>query len=263
MVSLAVRCGVLLLPVLVAGCNVEGGYPQSWDTGGQQGGTGSGSSQTTSSMNGIWTGSLTLDGSTGGSAATAVVWDGDLLLVSSAADAVFGGAVSGTSASGSTSVDASGDVRAYSADGNALDQGTLSGTVDPQNHMNATVSGTQRDGTLSLDYDNDFAASTTLADLAATWSVTRNGETLSLSVDKGGAVSGSRSDGCQYVGQLNALSGVSNLYRLTLTISTCSGANGDYAGYGYLDQDPDPDSLRLLSERGKNDRAFWAFLDRQ
>ncbi|KPV39468.1 hypothetical protein AN478_09880 [Thiohalorhabdus denitrificans] len=246
----SVILGLLAITTLTSGCKLENGWGVAFSqsSGEEEDGTGAGS------MDGIWTGTLTLEGAAAGDSATAVLWEGELVVVSAGADAAYAGGLSRTADSGEDPVALEGDFRAYSAVGEAQGAGSVSATVAPEEELTATVTGTERDGDLDLGPADAFEESVSLEDLTGTWSQTRDGGTLSLSVNSLGSVTGSGADGCSYQGDLEALSDAPNLFRLALTVELCNADNGDYAGYAYLDAATSPDTLRLLTEREERDR---------
>ncbi|MFP4560711.1 MAG: hypothetical protein ACLFQ3_05250 [Thiohalorhabdus sp.] len=241
---------------LTAGCKLENGWAvAASQSSGEDGESG------TDSPDGIWAGTLTLEGTSAGSEATAVLWNGELLVVSAEADAAYASSVARTGDDEEDSVEAEGEVRAYNADGEPLDSGTVSASVVPEEELTASVSGTSRNGDLALESAEAFENDTTLEDLADTWSVERDGRTLTLSVTRLGSVDGSRSDGCNYGGDLEAVSGAPNLFRLTLAVDLCDAEDGEYTGFAYLDSATTPDTLRLLAERDE-DRFLGRALSR-
>lgn len=220
-----------------------------------------GSTTATAELDGIWEGSVSPTASVS-PAVTAVVWDGDLRAVSPDHDAAYAGAAAPV-ASGSSGSLSREPVRAYDAIGGAQGTGTLSGSYVEGRELALTVSGTSRDGELDTTYAALFERDTGLSDFVASWSQSRGGRTVTLTVDSGFRLTGSSSDGCSYSGELSLLRSDRNLYRLRLTLENCSPRNGDYTGLAFLRPDAGPGEWMALAERDTGDRFWWARLVKQ
>ncbi len=256
--------GVLFLgALLLAGCRFTNGWGIVAQGPGEPGTTDSG----TPSVDGIWTGTLALADDGGTHDAIAAVWDGKLLAVSPDGDAAFAGAAAPPAAAATVAgADlAEGEVRGYDAAGVAQEVGILTGTVTAAESLTATVADTGRDGELDLAYDGLVERGTGLSQFEGSWSRTRDGETLTLTVSVGTrfTIEGSSTNGCTFSGQLLLLRSDRNLYRLELTAENCGDDDGSYTGLSYLDPDASPQEWVALAERDEQDRFWWARLDRQ
>jgi len=249
---------VALLVALMAatGCRLTNGWAEALAN------MAEGEISTTAVLDGVWTGDLTPVGETTSYPAHGAVWDGRLLAVSPGASTAFAGAVAPAS-SGTSGDLAADEIRAYDADGAAQGTGTLSGTFAEADTLAVIAAGSSRDGTLSQTYDSLFERNTGLNSFVASWSETRDGRTVTLTVDASFNVTGSSSDGCSYSGELSLLDEARNLYRQHLTIESCADENGDYSGLAYLDPDSSPPEWLALTERADEARFWWARLEKQ
>lgn len=247
---------VAILALALAGCE---GFYEAWAV---DQGNGDSSSSTTS-LDGIWPGTLDRDETSSPTFALAAVWDGKLLALSQNGDAAYAGAIAPASSPASGDL-GEGDVRVFDGAGTAQDPGILSGTYAETDTLTVAIADTtSRDGQLDLTYDALFERGTALNGFVGSWSQTRDGQTLTLTVDSSFAITGSRTDGCNYSGDLAPLDQDRNLYRLILAIETCPDDNGDYTGLAYLDPDASPKEWVALAERNDEGRFWWARLEKQ
>lgn len=116
-------------------------------------------------------------------------------------------------------------------DGSTIGTGDFTGTVVERSTFSGSFSfSTGESGSITMDYDPIYDRDSSLAKLSGSWD---EGPGV-LVVDPDGSFFEQDQFGCIYDGQVSLIDAVFNAYRLTMTVSDCDLANGDYTGIGVL-----------------------------
>jgi hypothetical protein len=83
---------------------------------------------------------------------------------------------------------------------------------------------------VSLGYDNVYERAALLQEIAAVYSTTEGGYTLTVTVHDDGQLDGSDTRGCMLIGNVTVPDAAKNVYRAVASASTCGDLDGDYEG---------------------------------
>ena len=112
-------------------------------------------------------------------------------------------------------------------------QGSLNGALT-QAGLSATIKASGSDTqSLSLNFDNNYFLSSSLPTLAGSWTYTSSSFSLNLSIQSGGAFTGTDSNNCTYSGYFNLVDPQYNAYSENFTL-TCGTASSSYFGLSYF-----------------------------
>lgn len=198
------------------------------------GGGGGGSSTTSQTTNadatGVWTGTFTQNGA-GTAQLTGIIANNQLRFLSIDAGALYEGVISvnGNKFTSSTTN--------YEIGGTIFSSGTQSGTVNPGKTLSGTFQNSDgSSGTFSLTYDPITSRGASLATISANWTITVGSDSLTLSIDTNGTITGSDTSGCVYNGSVTISNTGVNIYTLAISIASCSDStiNGAYTGYAVV-----------------------------
>lgn len=188
---------------------------------------------------GIWTGTLTPDGTTTSKNINGVAAENGkfaFLVVSDAG----GVAMFGTGDTDAFSVTGTGNAFAAAAatlpDGTLTSVLSLTGTVTERSQIVGRYSYGGESGRMLLNYQSSlYDKPSSLATLAGVYTFATVG-TLSatITIDNGGVLMLNRSDGCISNGAFRLIDPTANAYEGTWTTSTCGAANGEWTVLGYL-----------------------------
>jgi hypothetical protein len=118
------------------------------------------------------------------------------------------------------------------SDGSTVVNGTLSGAIRQRESITGAYTlATGEQGSISLLYDAIHQRSSSLARLTGVWA---NAEGSPFNIDALGRVFGQDAAGCVYVGSAAVINPSFNVYRFSLTVSSCDIFNGAYVGLGVV-----------------------------
>ena len=150
------------------------------------------------------------------------------------------------------------------ANGGTTGSGTVSGTIISRSSINATYSGPGNDsGTASLTYQQSlYEQPASLSIIAGTYSfgyTDQSGasQTASITIDSGGAISGSDTAGCTFAGQLQVPDASYNAYDGSVT-QTCSQTSVTFDTVGFFTPatSSTPAELSLIGSSAAASLAF-------
>lgn len=186
---------------------------------------------TSDTANGIWEGTVTVDGDDTFKF-TALLYNGRFMAFNSDSfDFMLDGDYT------VRSNDISGKIKTYDLD-DQLEVGvatgetvTISGTVDEQKSIALTFSTSEgATGTISLTFNAAYNRSSSLSLIAGTWLSIG----LTITVDDDGSVEGQDDDGCIFSGDISILDSEHNLYKTKVSVESCGEINGSYTGFATL-----------------------------
>ncbi len=151
--------------------------------------------------------------------------------------------------------------RFFGIDG--IDAITISGRVAESDTIVADYAGVDDQGSLSLAYDDSYETDSSLDKTSGIWTFSDGvGYTVALTIELGGDIFGSDTNGCVYSGLISVLDGNYNAYRAVVLISECGLLNDEYNGLAFL-SDFDGGVLNRLTLSVSNDViAFVPILDK-
>lgn len=174
---------------------------------------------------GVWEGTFTENGA-GTYDLTGIIVGNQLRFISDSAGVIYAGTISvaGTNFTATTT--------SYAIGGTAFSTANLTGTVSTKSTLSGTfTSTTGATGSFSLTYDTVTDKGSSLAVTDGNWTETSGGSTSTISIDSTGALTGSDTDGCVYLGTVSIINSSVNIYNLSISASSCGVYNGTYAGY--------------------------------
>ena len=135
-------------------------------------------------------------------------------------------------------------------DGSTTTSGTLVVTVVERTSIDSDWSlDTGETGTITMSYDALYERGSDLARTVGSW---MDSVGVVYSVDATGGIFAQDALGCVYDGAVSHIIPLYNAYQVTLTVSSCPGANGDYSGLGVLaDDDGTDDAFVILLDNGQ------------
>lgn len=245
--------GFILLLSALAACGGGGGGSDPVPSGE----TGNNSD---ANANGIWLGTLTVNGS-----------DSDLAGLFYKGELFFGSTFGfGELYEGSYSVSGNqitGDLNVYDENyGSRINTATFSGNVSEKSKITADYSSAASSGSFSLDYDALYGRNSSLNVITGIFSFSDGtGYTLTITIQNDGTFDGSDTNSCAYAGTVGIVDPAINVYDVELTITdmmNCPAPEGVYNGYAVLSDDISPnDSLIVFARR--NGTATASLLTRQ
>lgn len=183
---------------------------------------------TNSDPTGVWEGTFTENG-TDTFDLVGIVEDDKVILISDVRGLIYVGtmSVSGTSFTATPTN--------YVNVGSLFSTANLSGSVTTKSTLSGTFSlSTGTTISFSLTYDPITDRGSSLAIPDGNWTETYAGvKTVAISVDSTGAMTGSNTDGCVYLGMVGIIDPAVNIYSISVNVSSCGslGLDGTYAGY--------------------------------
>ena len=118
--------------------------------------------------------------------------------------------------------------------------------------LSGGYSGGGDSGTFFLAYESEVSERVSpLENLSATWTTTDSlGFTLTMNVGSDGQIIGSDTNGCMYNGNSSVLAPSFNIYRLDITVTSCTERSGSYAGLATIINKDDLPQVRCLACNG-------------
>ncbi len=151
---------------------------------------------------------------------------------------------SGTGGDISATVTAIAPLGSVFLDGSTVTTGTLTGTVVERTSISADWSlNTGESGTITMSYNSLYERGSDLARTAGSW---LDSFGVVYSVDALGDIFAQDAFGCVYDGAVSIINASYNAYGITLTVSNCPGADGNYSGLGVLGDDLGIDDLFVI-----------------
>ena len=197
-----------------------------------------GNSQT---LDGLWQGIFDINGQ-GQYDFTALYVDGQVAGFSTGSNVVYRGTVVGDDQQYHS------NMLMYIRDGTRFGTVQLNGTVaNEARSIVARYRTTGEDtGTLGLIYDSLFDRDVRLPSLIGLWEHTSEELSISVNVDKTGALTGTDSAGCNYYGRVQETRPGINAFQVTVEVASCSTADGHYEGMLHVaDKKSRNDTLHL------------------
>lgn len=119
------------------------------------------------------------------------------------------------------------------SDGTSVSNGTLTGRVVERSSLTGDWTlATGDSGTVSLSYDAGLHQRASSLDFTA--GIWLDSVNVIYTVDANGVLFGQDFIGCVFNGQVNLIDTRFNVYDLSITVTSCPGANGTYEGLGVL-----------------------------
>lgn len=188
---------------------------------------------------GIWTGTLTPDGSTTSKNINGIAAENGKFAFLVVSD-TGGVAMFGTGDTDVFSVTGTGNAYASAAttlpDGSLTSVLSLTGTVTERSQIVGRYSYGGESGRLLLNYQATlYDKPSSLATLAGVYMFPTVGTLSStITIDNGGVLMINRSDGCISNGAFRLIEPTANAYEGTWTTSACGAGNGEWTALGYL-----------------------------
>lgn len=181
---------------------------------------------TNADATGVWKGTITEDG-VGTFSLTGIITGDKLRFISEPGGIVYAGFISVKSNGFFSTI-----VSIAHFDGSAFGTSTLIGTVTSKSTISGTFrSSTGAGGSFSLSYDIVTDKGSSLAITDGNWTETSGGLTSTISIVSTGALTGSDTSGCVYLGTVSEIDPSVNIYNLSLGISSCGVYDSNYVGY--------------------------------
>jgi hypothetical protein len=150
---------------------------------------------------------------------------------------VLAGLVQGTGTSHSGSFGSS-NTRDFNLEGAGILTATMSGTYVQKNSFNGTIAYVNGDtGSFTSTYDAAYESTTNMNRMAGNYFGLRaDNQTVSVTLDSAGAVSGSSTDGCIFGGSVSPR-GIGNAFNVTMTFGggTCRNGTETVSGIAFYD----------------------------
>ena len=194
------------------------------------------------SADGLWSGTVTPDGSTTNKAIFGVsTADGEFAFVVVSDTQAVG--IFGTGTTDAFSVTGTGD--AYASINTTLANGAISapaqltGTVTERSQIIGRYSFGGEAGRMVLNYVSVYGRPSSLATLAGVYTLPPLGElNATLAINSNGQLTINRSDGCISNGSFRIIDATTNAYRGSWTSSMCGTTNGEWDAVAVLDDAP-------------------------
>ncbi len=107
--------------------------------------------------------------------------------------------------------------------------GTISATESASGMSGTLTDKSGSTASFSLNANADYVTGSQLSNLAATWSYTASGFSLTMTISSGGALSGTDSNECSYSGSFTLIDEVYDAYAESY-VQTCNGVSAAYKG---------------------------------
>jgi hypothetical protein len=247
---LGIWIAVILAVVIETGC------------GGGGGGGGESVNNFGQYTQGIWRGSVSLDGSNLGLIVGMIDSQGDANLIEFGGDSQLKGRIW---SSGNSLVDSV--LSDFYITGDLSDVYFLSsGTVSAGSSITATLmSGVGRELDISLQYDTLYGRSISAQVVAGHWSYSLSGYTLDWYIDSAGNLTGQDTNGCSYSGQASVSNPAHDMINMQYQISGCMYVS--VSGLAILDDTLGPNDTLFSAATGDigllNSHSFVVRLARQ
>ena len=205
------------------------------------------------SANGIWGGTVTVDGDdtfpTHG-----LLYDGEIFLIGTPVIFTLAGnySVRGNNIFGEITlyeVDEGHGAHSGLATGEEV---VLSGTVNEQDSISVTFNTSEGNtGSMFFAFDPSYNRPSSLVFTAGMWSTLD--DSLTITVEYDGSFVGQDSDGCALNGKITILDAAHNLYRVNVSISSCGDRNDSYTGFSSIisDSSTNDESMVMTIYNGK------------
>jgi hypothetical protein len=193
---------------------------------------------------GIWSGTHTPDGKTGVSVSAVVAPNGRFVAISSQIYLSGTGSVSGdTFSANATGFKASGTFPSGSAQGSF----TLAGMVFEENRIDSSYSGAGESGRLVMTYDSGRSRRpSSLSTVAGSYTTPSGASSIAINSNGSMTFNSTQGTNCIGNGTISVRDGTRNVYTWTMTLSGCTGVNGNVDGVAYLDDDGGKTNNRIV-----------------
>ena len=192
---------------------------------------------------GVWEGTFTENG-VGTFSLTGIIEGNQMRFISTDGGAIYGGtiSVSGTSFTATTTN--------IQIGGTVFATANLTGTVTTKSTISGTfTSSTGSTGSFSVSYDPVTEKGSSLATTDGIWTV---GSTTAIAIDSTGALTGSDTTGCVYLGAVSIIDPAVNIYDLSVSVSSCGIYDGTYAGYVVITDNISPNDTLVFVANNSN-----------
>lgn len=149
----------------------------------------------------------------------------------------------------------------FALDGGPFDWANLTGTLEENGEQPNTINSYFKTlnggdtGVLRVEYSELYEQASSLENIKGDWSYTDRDElTSNISIDEKGVLSGSDSDGCEYLGYLDVIDPKYNVYRTKLEVSECASVNDEYEGVAFINK-----NVLAVQIANKKYALFYAF----
>lgn len=210
---------------------------------------------TATSAEGLWNGTTSTNRTVGG----LVLNDGSYWVFYTAIGNpnVLAGLVQGTGTSNLGSFTSS-DTRDFNLEGAGILAATISGSYVQKNTFNGTIAYLNgATGNFTTTYDSDYELAPDINLVAGNYfGVRADNQTVGVTLDAAGAVSGSSSDGCTFAGSFSPR-GTGNVFNVTVTFAggSCSNGTNTVTGVAFYDA-----ATRRLFSAGLNGTRTNGFM---
>lgn len=206
--------------------------------GGSSSGSGSGGNPTTAAVEGIWTGTYTINGGATYPISGAITQNGYGFFYETNGVLYVLPALTG-------SATYSGTLTAYAPPGNTFSNGqsiatfSVTGSVASQagtaTSIQGDFSGSGETGTFTLSPNNPYSGSASVAGLAGQWDgyYLGPGTSITLVIGSNGTFTGNDAVGCNITGTVTQVQPSMNLYQVNLTSTGQAVCAGNLSGLGY------------------------------
>ncbi len=152
-----------------------------------------------------------------------------------------------------------GSGKRYPASGSSVADITVSGAAPAANAWTINVTSAGASSTLALAYNNAYDVPAVQADVVGTWHFTKAGGTITAdwTVDGAGALTGTSTLGCTYIGSVRPRNATTAVYAVAVT-ETCTGTVKSLTGIGRLNTTKDFLTFGLTTTNGAEAEAFAA-----
>lgn len=215
---------------------------------------------------GIWRGTVTLDGMNLGLVVGMIDDQGNANLILYAGDSQLSGTISSIGSEVNKSFS---NLSLFAIGGDLSDvYGAVSGTVLAGSSLAATFSSAGgRMLELDLRFDSLYLRQASLSAIAGDWRYGESGYTIDWQIDASGALSGTDTNGCSYSGQVSVPNASHNLYKMRYEISACTINPVNVSGLAILDDTATTNDTLLSAGTGVvgllNTNSFVERLRRQ
>lgn len=177
---------------------------------------------------GVWEGTFTQSG-VGTFELVGLISNGQIRFISLDAGVIYEGSltVSGQNFTGSTIN--------YEIGGEQFATSSLTGTIQTGQSISGSFTSSNGDtGIISLTYDPITDRGSSLTTISSNWGIAVGADSLTISIDSNGLLTGSDTDSCIYNGSVEIIDADVNIYGIDLDVSSCGPDNGVYSGFAVV-----------------------------
>lgn len=125
----------------------------------------------------------------------------------------------------------------FALDGGPFDWATITGKLKEDNQIAShfvTLNGGDT-GALNITYNSIYELPSSLDSTAGDWTYTdRDDLTTEFLIETNGTVIGNDSANCEYLGYIDIINPIFNVYKMKLEVTECDSVNGEYEGISFL-----------------------------